>query len=207
METFEIFLFTSLIVSSIWLIFVVISISNENAKLKERLRNEPESTYNVWLRALSNNLPMILDNQHGKETKGKKCPWYFEDIAKKMSFKLSDLKPTEKDVALSIQKQFFDLQKDDLNGYINALKEKNKRQSTEFEAKEQMYVEKIRHLEKEVLYQKRRVEDFEKRFYKEINKESKDEQKILLFMTKEEEYILDSIEQIIEKIKSNKKSK
>lgn len=123
------------------------------------------------------------------------------------TFSASDLIPTEKDVALSIQKQFFDLQKDDLNGYINALKEKNKRQSTEFEAKEQMYVEKIRHLEKEVLYQKRCVEDFEKRFYKEINKESKDEQKILLFMTKEEEYILDSIEQIIEKIKSNKKSK
>lgn len=80
-------------------------------------------------------------------------------------------------------------------------------EDTKFAEKEKMYVEKIRQLEKEVLYQKRRVDDFEKRHYNEINKESKDEQKILLFMTKDEEYILDSIEQIIEKIKSNKKTK
>lgn len=90
----------------------------------------------------------IPDNQHGKETEGKRYPDDFEDIAKKMSFKLSDLKPTEKDVALAFQKQFFDSHKYELNGIINALKEKNKIQSDKFEAKEKMYVEKIRQLEK-----------------------------------------------------------
>lgn len=69
-----------------------------------------------------------LDKKISKEDeeKGKKCPLDFEDIAKKMSFKLSDLKPTEKDVALAFQNQ-------------------------QFEEKEKMYVEKIRQLEKEVL--------------------------------------------------------
>jgi len=64
------------------------------------------------------------------------------------TFSASDLKPTEKDVELASQKKFFDFRKNSLNGHINALKEKNKQDYAEFEAKEKKYVEKIRQLEK-----------------------------------------------------------
>lgn len=148
METFEFIVFILVLASCTWLGLTAIWQRKEISELKERVRNEKKPMSNVWLSSLSNNLPIIFDNQHGKEIKGKKYPEDFEDFAKKMSFKLSDLKPTERDVALAIQKQFFDLHKDDLNGCINALKEKNKLQSTEFEEKEKMYVEKIRQLEK-----------------------------------------------------------
>ena len=123
MGTFEFIVFILVLASCTWLGLTAIWQSKEISKLKERVSNEKKPMYNIWLSSLSNNLPMILDNQHGKETKGKKCHWDFEDIAKKMSFKLSDLIPTEKDVALAFQKQ-------------------------QFEEKEKKYVEKIRQLEK-----------------------------------------------------------
>lgn len=123
METFEFIVFILVLASCTWLVLTAIWQRKEISELKERLRNENESTCNIWRRALSNNPPNLSDNRHVKEIKGKRYPEDFEDIAKKMSFKLSDLKPTEKDVALAFQKQ-------------------------QFEEKEKMYVEKIRQLEK-----------------------------------------------------------
>ena len=91
----------------------------------------------------------FTDNQHGKETEGKKCPLDLYSIDTEIkSFSASDLIPTERDVELALQKQGFDLRKNSLIGHINALKEKNKQDYTEFEAKEKKYVEKIRQLEK-----------------------------------------------------------
>jgi len=115
-----------------------------------------------------------LDKKISKEdeTKGKKYPDDFIDFAKKMSFKLSDLKPTEKDVALAVQKQQFD-------------------------TKEKMYVEKIRQLEKEVLYQKGRVDYSENRLYKEINKESEKQFKVVMTVTKEDDNILDAVDNVL----------
>lgn len=123
METFEFIVFILVLASCTWLGLTAIWQRKEISELKERLRNENESTCNIWRRALSNNLPNLSDNRHVKEIEGKRYPEDFEDFAKKMSFKLSDLKPTEKDVALAFQKQ-------------------------QFEEKEKMYVEKIRQLEK-----------------------------------------------------------
>lgn len=136
-----------------------LSMVKQNEKLKEKVKNDKKPMYNVWISSLSNNLPVIYDNQHGKETKGKRYPDDFIDFAKKMSFKLSDLKPTERDVALSIQKQFFDSHKYELNEIINDLIEKNKIQSDKFEAKEKMYVEKIRQLEKILADEEIKVSD------------------------------------------------
>lgn len=123
METFEFIVFILVLASCTWLGLTAIWQRKEISELKERVSNEKKPIYNVWLSALSNKLPYFFDNPHISGTKGKKCPWDFEDITKKMSFKLSDLKPTEKDVALAFQKQ-------------------------QFEEKEKMYVEKIRQLEK-----------------------------------------------------------
>ena len=99
METFESIVFILVLASCALLGLTDIWQSKEISKLKERLRNENESTCNIWRRTLSNNLPIFFDNQHGKETKGKKSPFDFAE-------------------------------------------------ATKFEAKEQMYVEKIRKLEK-----------------------------------------------------------
>ena len=162
METFEFIVFTLVLASCTWLGLTTIWQSKEISKLKERVRSEKKPMYNVWLSSLSNNLPYFFDNPHGKETKGKRYPDDFEDFAKKMSFKLSDLKPTEKDLALAFQKQFFDSHKYELNEIINDLIEKNKIQSTKFEEKEKKYVEKIRQLEKILAdTEKRRTEAYE----------------------------------------------
>ena len=110
-----------------------------------------------------------LEKKISKETEGNKCPLDLYSIETEIkSYSASDLKPTEnvlsfeKDVALSIQKQFFDPRKHELNEVINDLIEKNKIQSDKFAEKEKMYVEKIRQLEKEVLHQKNRAESFNK---------------------------------------------
>ena len=138
-----------------------LSVVKQNEKLKEKISNEKKPMYNVWLSALSNNLPMLID---GKDL--------YSINTEIKSFKLSDLKPTEKDVALAVQKQQFD-------------------------TKEKMYVEKIRQLEKEVLYQKGRVDYFENRLYKEINKESEKQFKVVMTVTKEDDNILDAVDNVL----------
>ena len=90
-----------------------------------------------------------LDKKISNESESKKCHEDLYSINTEIkSFSASDLKPTERDVELALQKQAFDLSKNSLIGHINDLKEKNKQDYAEFEAKEKKYVEKIRQLEK-----------------------------------------------------------
>lgn len=56
---------------------------------------------------------------------------------------------------------------------------------------------KANRLEKEVLYQKGRAEYFEKRLYKEINKESEKQFKVVMTVTKEDDNILDAVDKIL----------
>ena len=169
METFEFIVFTLVLASCTWLGLTTIWQSKEISKLKERVRSEKKPMYNVWLSSLSNNLPYFFDNPHGKETKGKKCPFdldlYHLDFVKEA--RIVENEKLENEVKkLKIEaEEYSKAAKYWKNQYDFKPYEKNLElslQKQQFEEKEKKYVEKIRQLEKILAdTEKRRTEAYE----------------------------------------------
>ena len=107
----------------------------------------------LWL--ITNNLHMIFDNQHGKETKVKKSPldwdlYHLDFVKEAIIFENEKLKNEIKRLKVEVE-EYSKAAKYWQNQYDFKPYEKNLElslQKQQFEAKEKMYVEKIRQLEK-----------------------------------------------------------